>query len=145
MLTGIAALRIEAYPDTALGGVMRLMKKVVGTKGPFPYSPGILAGNFLFVSGQVGIDPRTLEVPEEIEEQTKNCLERVKNVVEQAGGTMKHVVRTTVYLSNPKDFLRMNEAYAEFFPEEPPARTTIIAKTPAPEYLIEIDAVALIE
>ena len=108
-----------------------------------PYSQGIVANGFLFVSGQGGIDPNTGKlVGADIETQTRQTLTNVRNIVEAAGFSMRDLVRVSIYLKDMKDFKRMNEVYKSFFPEAPPARTTIQAELPLPDMLIEIDTIA---
>jgi len=108
-----------------------------------PYSQGIEANGFLFVSGQGGIDPNTGKlVGADIETQTRQTLTNVRNIVEAAGSSMRDLVRVSIYLKDMKDFKRMNEIYKSFFPETPPARTTIQAELPLPDMLIEIDTIA---
>lgn len=112
-----------------------------------PYSQGILCGNFLFVSGQLAIDPSTGKLIEgDIKIQTQRALENIKAIVEAAGGTMRDIVKTTCYLKDIKLFKEFNEAYSAFFQENPPARTTIeISSLPREGALIEIDAIAYIK
>ncbi len=111
-----------------------------------PYSQGIKAGNFLFVAGQGPIDPKTGQMSsEEIETQTRQTLENIKAIVEASGLSMRDLVKVSIFLKNVDDFRKMNEVYKTFFPENPPARTTVEAKLPAPGMLIEIDAIAYSE
>lgn len=107
------------------------------------YSQGIEAGGLVFVAGQLGIDPITGQVKSGIQDQTRQCLLNVKAIVEAAGETMDGIVRTGVYLRNIEDIEEMNKVYQIFFPEYPPARTTIQAALARPEFLVEIDAVCL--
>jgi 2-iminobutanoate/2-iminopropanoate deaminase len=108
-----------------------------------PYSQGVKAGNFLFVAGQGPSDPKTGQMTaEEIETQTRQTLANIKGIVEASGLSMRDVVKVSIFLKNVDDFKKMNEVYKTFFPENPPARTTIEAKLPAPGMLIEIDVVA---
>jgi 2-iminobutanoate/2-iminopropanoate deaminase len=121
-------------------------KKVLGTPGPAPYSPGVVAGGFVFVAGQVGSNPKTGETPAGVESQTRNCLERIAAIVEQAGTSMDKVVRVTVYLTDINDFSKMNAVYRTFFPTEPPVRATIgVVALAGAAYVVEIDAIALVE
>jgi 2-iminobutanoate/2-iminopropanoate deaminase len=120
-------------------------KKAIGSGGGAPYSPAIQAGNLLFVSGQVGSDPATKQTPPDVESQTRICLERIKAILEQAGTTMENVVRANVYLTNIADFSKMNGVYRTFFTGVMPARTTVQAALAAPQFLVEIDVVALVE
>lgn len=116
-----------------------------GLTASAPYSMGIKAGEFLFVSGQVGREPETGRIPDGIEEQTRTCLENVKRVVEAAGSSMDRVVKATVFLTDMKDFAKMNEVYRTFFSGDPPARSTVGVKELArPEFIIEIEAIAFL-
>ena len=109
-----------------------------------PYSQGIRVGDFVFVSGQVPIDPDTREiVGETIEEQTERALDNVKAILEAAGVTMADVVKTTVHLSDLGLFGRFNEVYARAFPDPKPARTTVGSTLPGP-IMVEIDVVAYV-
>jgi 2-iminobutanoate/2-iminopropanoate deaminase len=108
-----------------------------------PYSQGTLASGFLFVSGQGAIDPKTGQlVTGEIEAQTRQVLTNIKNIVEAAGLSMRDIVKVSIFLSNMSDFKKMNEIYKTFFADDPPARTTVEAKLPLPNMLIEIDVIA---
>ncbi len=108
-----------------------------------PYSQGIKAGNFLFASGQGPIDPKTGQLAgTDIEKQTMQTLTNVKAIVEASGLSMTDVVKVSIFLRNMNDFKKMNETYKTFFPENPPARTTIEAKLPLPDMLIEVDVIA---
>jgi 2-iminobutanoate/2-iminopropanoate deaminase len=108
-----------------------------------PYSQGTLAGDFLFVSGQGAVDPKVGQlVPGDIEAQTRQVLTNIRNIVEAAGLTMRDVVKVSIFLSKMDDFKRMNEVYKTFFTENPPARTTVEAKLPLPNMLIEVDVIA---
>ncbi len=110
------------------------------------YSQGIKAGNFLFVAGQGPIDPKTGQMSsEEIETQTRQTLENIKAIVEASGLSMRDLVKVSIFLKNVDDFRKVNEVYKTFFLENPPARTTVEAKLPAPGMLIEIDAIAYSE
>jgi 2-iminobutanoate/2-iminopropanoate deaminase len=111
-----------------------------------PYSQAVVAGNTLYCSGQVPLDPTTgALVPGGIREQTLRVLENLTAVLQAAGSGMAHVVKTTVYLKNISDFAVMNEAYATYFAPEgvvPPARSTVeVARLPK-DALIEIDLIA---
>jgi len=108
-----------------------------------PYSQAIMVNGFLFVSGQGAIDPNSGRLAgTDIQSQTRQTLTNVQTIVEASGMSMRDLVRVAVYLKNMKDFKEMNEVYKSFFPDAPPARTTIQAELPLPEMLIEIDAVA---
>ena len=123
------------------------MRDVVLTdKGPKPigpYSQAIRANGFLYVSGQVALDPKTGEfVGSDIRQQTERTLENVKSILEAAGSNMHHVVKTTVFLKDINDFSAMNEVYAKFFTLAPPARSTVqVARLPK-DALVEIEVIA---
>ena len=107
-----------------------------------PYSQGVKAGNLLFVAGQGAADPKTGQIAEGIETQTRQTLANIKGIVEASGFSMRDVVKVSIFLKNMDDFKKVNEVYKTFFPEDPPARTTVEAKLPAQGMLIEIDAIA---
>ena len=108
-----------------------------------PYSPAVRAGNYIFVSGQIGFnDPQTGKDNEGIEAQTKQCLENMKRVLESMGASLSDVAKVTVFLKNNDDFTRMNETYINYFPENRPARSTIITNLINPKMLIEIECIA---
>lgn len=110
-----------------------------------PYSPGIAAGNLIFVSGQGGRNPHTGEIADTVEAQTEQTLRNVAAILEAAGSSLAHVIRCGVFLIDIGDFQKMNGVYARMFGDHRPARTTIqAAALPEPRLLVEIDAVALI-
>jgi 2-iminobutanoate/2-iminopropanoate deaminase len=107
-----------------------------------PYSPAVRAGDFIFVSGQVPVDPATNQLSSgDIKHETRIVLNNVKLVLEGAGATLADVVRVGVYIGDGKDFAAMNEVYAEFFGNDKPARSTIVCGFAA-EIKVEIDCVA---
>lgn len=109
-----------------------------------PYSQAVRAGDFIFVAGEKGIDPKTNKMVEGgIEDETRQTLENIKNILESAGSAMNRVVATTVYLVNIGDFNQMNAVYAEYFTSNPPGRTTVgVAALPA-NAQVEITVTAL--
>jgi 2-iminobutanoate/2-iminopropanoate deaminase len=108
-----------------------------------PYSPGVRAGDFIFVSGQGPVDPVTDKIaPGDIRHQTRVTLNNLRVILEACGATLDDVVKCSVFLKDAAEFKQMNEAYAEFFPANRPARTTIEAKFHNAEMLVEIDCVA---
>ena len=109
-----------------------------------PYNQGIVAGGFLFTSGQLPINPATGQVPSSIEEQTIQVLDNLKAIIEAAGSSMEKVVKCTVYLQNFSDFEVMNKIYATYFPTNSPARATVEVSKMAKNALVEIDAVAVV-
>jgi len=110
-----------------------------------PYSHAVKANGFVFVSGQVGLDPRTGQmVGQDIKTQTRRALSNVKAIVEAAGSSMNRVMKCTVFLKDMNDFGPMNEEYGSYFMELPPARSTVqVAKLPR-DALVEIEAIAVI-
>jgi 2-iminobutanoate/2-iminopropanoate deaminase len=127
--------------------VVWLPKRVIRSEGApkpgGPYSQGIAAeGKFVFVAGQVGRDPKTGELPEGIAAQTEQTLNNVRAILEAAGTSLDNVLRVGVYLRDIGDFAEMNKVYPTYFPNDPPARTTIQAMM-AGEFLVEIDCIAL--
>ena len=109
-----------------------------------PYSQGIKLGNLLFVSGQVPVNRATGKMGGEIKEQTRQSLENLKAILIAAGTTPASVLKTTVFLKNLDDFTTMNEIYQEYFPKDPPARSTIEVSRIPRGSLIEIEAIATI-
>jgi 2-iminobutanoate/2-iminopropanoate deaminase len=110
-----------------------------------PYSQAIRAGGFVFASGQIPIDPATGEfVKGGVGEQTEQVLKNLKAVLEAAGSGLDKIVKTTVFLADMKEFARMNEVYARFFSDAPPARATVAALGLPRDARVEIEAVALV-
>ena len=108
-----------------------------------PFSPAVKAGDYIFVSGQAGYqDPKTGEEVMGIEAQTRQCLEKLKTVLEAAVSTLSQVVKVTVFLRNADDFVKMNEVYQSFFAEEQPARSTVVTGLIRPNMLIEVECIA---
>lgn len=123
------------------------MKQVISThQAPAaigPYSQAIRVGNLLYTSGQIPINPATGNFVEGgIKEQTRQSLTNIKAILEEAGLTMAHVVKTTVFMADMNDFADMNAVYAEFFTEPFPARSAVAVKTLPKGALVEIEVVA---
>ena len=123
-------------------------KKVVHTdKAPAaigPYSQAVRTGNMVYTAGQIGLDPASMEIVSGgIEAETRQVLNNLKQVLEAANSGLNYVVKTTVFLRDMADFPKMNAIYAEFFPENPPARSTVAVKTLPKDVAVEIEAVAL--
>lgn len=124
------------------------MKQIVRTEeapGAIgPYSQAVVAGGFVYTSGQVGFDPATGQFVEGgVREQTAQVLRNISKVLEAAGSGLGLVVKTTVFLADMNDFAAMNEVYAGFFGENPPARSTVEAARLPRDARVEIDVVAL--
>ena len=125
------------------------MRDVVSTKDApqaiGPYSQAVKAGGFVFVSGQVAIDPATAEVISgDISAQTERVLKNLEAILRAAGTNLAHAVKSTVYLKNMSEFAAMNEVYARFFKAAPPARATVEVSRLPKDVLVEIDVIALV-
>ena len=126
------------------------MKEIVATerapRAIGPYSQAVRSGNFLFASGQIPIDPATGEfVAGGITEQTEQVMRNVSAILEAAGAGLQQVVKTTVFLVDMDDFTAMNEVYARFFGEDPPARATVQAARLPRDARVEIEAIAILD
>jgi 2-iminobutanoate/2-iminopropanoate deaminase len=109
-----------------------------------PYSQAIVAGGFVFVSGTTGIDPETGEIPEGIEAQTDQALRNIAAVLDAAGASMADLVKTTIFYADVADFATLNEVYARFMPDPPPARSAPANVALPRGLLVSIEAVALL-
>ena len=126
-----------------------MKKKVVQTekapKAIGPYSQAICTNSMVYTAGQIALDPATMElVAGGVEEQTRQVLTNLRNVLEAAGSSLDHVVKTTVFLQDMADFPKMNAIYAEYFAENPPARSTVAVAALPKGGLVEIEAVAIL-
>src|SRR5215470_6450825 len=124
------------------------MRKVIATKdGPQaigPYSQAIRANGFIFVSGQVAIDPATQQVVAgDVAAQTERAMKNLSGILKAAGSGLEKVVRSTVFLKNMGDFAAMNEVYGRYFISQPPARSTVEVARLQKDVLVEIDVIAL--
>ena len=131
-------------PDSILEQVV-LRRKISTDKAPAaigPYSQAIQAGEFLYVSGQIPVDPATGEIPATVSLQAKRSLENLKAIVEAAGYRLTDVVKTTVFAADIADFAEVNAVYAEYFPNNAPARSFVAVKDLPKGVKIEIEAVA---
>jgi len=115
-----------------------------GPKAIGPYSQAIKANGFLFVSGQIPLEPHTQQMIEgDVARQTERVLENLKGIVEAAGSSLDRAVKTTVYLKDLADFAAMNEVYGRYFSSSPPARATVeVARLPR-DARVEIELIAL--
>ena len=121
------------------------MHRVIRTsEGPQPrgvYSQAIVADGFVFVAGQAAINPKTNELElGDIRSEVRRTLQNIQAILQAAGSSLRDVVRVGVFLADINDFAAMNEVYREFFPENPPARTTVGAQLP--KIKVEIDCIA---
>ena len=124
-------------------------KEVVSTKNApaaiGPYSQGVKAGPFLFISGQIPVDPATGElVTGSIEEQTRRVMENLKAILAAAGLEMSRVVKTTIFLTDLSHFAAVNAVYGDYFPTNPPARSTVEVSSLPKGVGVEVEAVALL-
>jgi len=128
-----------------------MKKQIIATKKApqaiGPYSQAVKAGNMIFTSGQIGLDPETMTVVEGgIEAQTKQVMTNLGEVLKAAGAGFNDVVKTTCYLSDMDNFKAFNGVYASFFDEESaPARATVAVKTLPLGVLVEVDAIAVLK
>jgi len=124
---------------------MNIIKTEKAPKAIGPYSQAIKSGNFIFISGQLPIDPINGLIPQDIKEQTKNVLNNIKAILEEANCSMENIVKTTVYMTDLSLFQQMNEIYAQFFKNNPPARATVEVKSLPKGANVEIEAIAIKE
>jgi 2-iminobutanoate/2-iminopropanoate deaminase len=124
------------------------LKPVVSQKLPppaGPYSPGMAIGNLVFVSGQAGRDPKTGNIPADLEGQTEQALKNVEAILVETGSSLAHVIRCGVFLVDMQEFQKMNGVYSRVFGSHRPARTTVeVSGLPGPGLKVEIDAIAVI-
>ena len=124
-------------------------KKIIHTdKAPQaigPYSQAVRTEHMVYTAGQIGLDPATMEIVSGgVEAETRQVLNNLKQVLEAANSGLNYVVKTTVFLHDMADFPKMNAIYAEFFPENPPARSTVAAAALPKGVAVEIEAIALV-
>jgi 2-iminobutanoate/2-iminopropanoate deaminase len=125
-----------------------VIEQVASDRGPKaigPYSQAVKANGFVFLSGQIALDPETQQLVEgDVARQTERVLENLKGIVEAAGSSLQNVVKTTVFLKEMNDFAAMNEVYGRYFHARPPARSTVqVARLPR-DVLVEIDLIAVL-
>ncbi|WJR79971.1 RidA family protein [Bradyrhizobium sp. NP1] len=118
-----------------------------GLRPGIPYSPAIRWDKLLFISGQTGSDPVTREFPADIKAQTRIALENVKALAEAGGASMDTALKMTIHMTDMmNEFAAMNEVFREFFPKEPPSRTTVgVAHLARAGLKIEIDMIAVVK
>ncbi len=123
------------------------MNKVIHTekapKAIGPYSQAIQAGNILFVSGQIPVDPATGKIPEGIQAQTEQVMKNIEAILTEAGYTFKDVVKSTCLLSDMENFAAMNEVYGRYYSENPPARVAYAVQKLPMGVLVEIETIAI--
>ncbi|MDQ1267923.1 MAG: 2-iminobutanoate/2-iminopropanoate deaminase [Campylobacterota bacterium] len=124
------------------------MKFVQTNKAPSaigPYSQAVVANGMVFTSGQIALTPEGVMLESDIALQTKQVLQNLQAVLEEAGSSMGGVIKTTIFLASMDDFAAVNEIYAEAFGSHKPARSTVAVKTLPKNALVEIDAIALVK
>jgi len=125
------------------------MRKIDTTGAPTaigPYSQAIQAGDYLFSSGQIPINPATGNIAQgDVKEQTKQVLNNIRAILKEAGAKLSDVVKTTVFLKDLKDFSKVNEIYSEYFNEPYPARSSIEAARLPKDVLVEIEFIAVVK
>jgi len=109
-----------------------------------PYSPAIKIGNFVFISGQLGIDPQTGELKQTLEEQTEQALNNIVEILKVLNLTTDNIVKTTIFITDMEHFQKVNEIYSKFFKEPYPSRSTVAVKQLPRNALIEIEAIAYV-
>jgi len=111
-----------------------------------PYSQAVKVGNFMFISGQIPIDPATGNVVEgDIQEQTRQCIKNLQAICEAAGASLRDIVKTSVFIKDMNQFARVNEVYAQFFNAEPPARACVEVSCLPKNVLVEIEAIVFVK
>ncbi len=109
-----------------------------------PYSQAVKAGDLVFASGQIPLNPLTDEMADgDIQDQTRQCLKNLRTVLEAAGSCLENIVKTTVFIIRMEDFPLVNEAYGEFFPDAPPARACVEVSALPKGAQVEVEAVAV--
>ena len=129
-------------PDSILAGVKRVISTDKAPAAIGPYSQAIQAGNFLYVSGQIPVNPANGEVAGSISSQARQSLENVKAILEAAGYALSDVVKTTVFVTDIANFAAVNEVYAQYFAKDAPARSFVAVKDLPKGVSVEIEAVA---
>ena len=125
------------------------MKKIISTEAApaaiGPYSQAIQVGNMLYCSGQIPLDPKTMQVVEgDIKAQTTQVMKNIEAVLKAAGASFDHIVKTTIFLQSMADFPHVNEVYGAYFKSNPPARSTVAVAGLPRQVLVEIEVIAVL-
>lgn len=143
-----ASLTLHSCHLVASDSSMTSRKLVATPNAPAaigPYSQAVMHGGLVYCSGQIALDPKTGQLAKgDVKAQTKRVLENLKAVLEAAGSGCQHALKCTIYLSDMGDFAAVNEVYATFFPQDPPARATVGVASLPKGALVEIDCVAIV-
>ncbi len=110
-----------------------------------PYSQAIRVGNLVFTAGQIGLDPATGALAAGLEEQTRQIMSNLQAVLAAAGSNLQNIVKTTIFLTDLADFQAVNAIYGSYFPQQPPARSTVQVAALPRGARIEIEAIALVD
>lgn len=124
---------------------MEIIKSNNAPKAIGPYSQAVKANGFIFVSGQLPLDPLTGELKNDVKEATIQSLTNIKNILEAGNSDVNHIVKVNIFLANMDDFNKVNEAYNSFFTEPYPARACVAVKTLPKNAVLEIEAIAVYE
>jgi 2-iminobutanoate/2-iminopropanoate deaminase len=123
----------------------QIIKTDKAPKAIGPYSVGVKMGDLVFTAGQIGLDPQTGEVVTGgIEAETRQALENIRQILSASGASLEDVVKTTVFLRDMGDFVKMNEVYAGYFASDPPARSTVQVAGLPKGVAVEIEAIAVV-
>lgn len=115
---------------------------VLANGSTVPLTPAVRAGAFVFVSGQLGLDDKGALVADDITAQTRQAIERIRAILAQAGVGLDAIVKVSVWITDKTDFPAFNNTYREYFPNNPPARSTVVSDLLIPEARVEIEATA---
>jgi 2-iminobutanoate/2-iminopropanoate deaminase len=121
-----------------------MVNKVISLPDPskLPISPAVRAGDYIFVSGQIGFTDSTGKEVKGIEAQTKQCFENIKQILQVEGSSLSDIVKVTVFLSDGSNFVKMNQVYQSYLSKDYPARSTVLTSLISPDMLIEIECIA---
>jgi len=123
------------------------MKRIISTNNApaaiGPYSQAVEAGNTLYISGQLPLNPETMEMPDDVKEQAEIVMKNIGAVLKEAGYTYKDVIKSTIFLADINDFQAMNEVYGKYYSEEPPARSAYEVANLPKGAKIEIETIAM--
>ena len=145
MTRGIALAALVLMAPLSAHGQGRQVIVAPGAPPGLPFSSAVRVGDLLFLSGQIGVKPGTVElVPGGIQAETRQTMENIKTILEYAGSSLDRVVKCTVFLRDFGDWPAMNEVYATFFPHDPPARSALGSNGLALGAAVEIECIALV-
>lgn len=124
---------------------MKVINTEQAPKAVGPYSQAIIANGFVFCAGQIGLEPQKGVLVDGVENQTHQVIKNLQAVLEEAGSSLEHIVKTTIFIQDMNDYAKINEIYGSYFGEHKPARATVqVARLPK-DALVEIEAVAVVK